>query len=141
MKKTILIVTHSNDHEGVDKVIAHMEADGHNAIRLDTDLFTTKVSLSLFQDNNNLDYVLTTPTAGVGGSQIDALRHRRVALGAGLVEAVVKAYLDAAMGESRVVLLKFLANLTGFKVDDYWTVRRAVQKELQLAVARELGMT
>lgn len=141
MKKSILIVTHSNDHEGVDKVIAHLEADGHNAIRLDTDLFPTKVSLSLFQDNNNLDYVLTTPTVRISGSQIDAVWYRRFAPGAGLVGAVDKAYLDAAMGESREVLLNFLANLTCFKVDDYWTVRRAGQKELQLAVARELGMT
>ena len=141
MKKTILIVTHSNDHEGVDKVIAHLEADSHNAIRLDTDLFPAEVSLSLFQDNNNLDYVLTTPTARISGSQIDAVWYRRFAPGAGLVGAVDKAYLDAAMGESREVLLLYyregqnsrqVAGLLGLQ-------DAAVRKRLQRARDRVRG--
>lgn len=141
MQKNILIVTHSNDHEGVSKVMQHIELLGHTAIRLNTDRFPSENSLALYQDSQGWDYCLTTADASVHGTEIDAVWYRRFAPAAGLQSLVEKPYLSAAQGESREVLLNFLSNLDCFKVDDYWTVRRAAQKELQLAAARKLGMT
>lgn len=138
--KKILIVTHSKDHIGVDKVMAAINARGHQAIRLDTDLFPTEISIALAQDNQHLHYQLQIAGDCYDGSEIDAVWYRRFAPGSALNNMLDKTYLNAAIGESREVLLNFLSNLACFKVDDYWTVRRAAQKELQLSVARQVGL-
>lgn len=138
--KNILIVTHSKDHEGIEKVCQAIRARGHHPIRLNTDLFPTEISISLAQNNQSLDYLLQIDGRHYRGSDIDAVWYRRFSPGSGLNGVIDKAFLNAALGESREVLLNFLSNLQCFKVDDYWTVRRAAQKELQLSVARAVGL-
>lgn len=140
MKKTILIVTHSNDHVGVANVIAQLRLMGHRPVRLDSDLYPTEVSLSLYQDSHTTDYTLVTPEHSIAGREIDAIWYRRFAPAACLVGAVDILYQDIAIKESREVMLNFLTQLDCFKVDDYWVARRAAQKEVQLSAARDAGM-
>lgn len=137
---SILIVTRSDDHEGVDEVAALLRDAGETVHRLDTDRFPTEVRLSLeFGDGApRLELVDGVPPVDLG--TVTAVWYRRQQVGAHIPRELDPQLRAAAIGESRAVLLGLLHALPAFQLDPWAAVRHADHKPLQLALAGQVGL-
>lgn len=140
MKMKVLIVTRSNDNQSVDGVIAAVRERGGEAFRLDTNRFPTDVRL----------------TAGYGGaerltlacedweleldSSLVGVWHRRLAVAEDLPSSMDGQLRQASVQESLLTLMGMLASLDTFVMDPLGRLRVAKNKQLQLRVAKKLGL-
>ncbi|HEX6201836.1 MAG TPA: MvdD family ATP-grasp ribosomal peptide maturase [Thermoanaerobaculia bacterium] len=138
---SVLIVTRSDDNPSVAAVADHVRDLGHRAVRLDTDLFPTEVRLALHEDDAGQRMLLTPP----GGEAVDltavtAIYYRRFNPGARIPAALDPQLRAPSMEESRRTLLGLMASLDAFRLDPYDTVKHAMNKQLQLKLARRAGL-
>ena len=138
---SILIITHSDDNDSVARVIETIARDGDHAIRFDTDRYPTDVRLtayySAFGDER---LTLTNDEGEFDLREVTAVWHRRINFGAQLPANLDKQLRHASLGEASAAAHGMLASLKAFRLDDVRHIRHAENKQLQLQVARELGL-
>ena len=138
---TILIVTHSQDNQAVDKVTAALKDKGHRVIRFNTDLYPQQVQLEASYNANGYQHLLTTEEGEtLRDEDIYAVWYRRFNPAAGLPKDMDSQQRKACKEEAKRTLLGYLQSLDCFVMDDYWQVRRASNKEYQQKLAYRLGI-
>lgn len=144
---TVLIITHSQDNEAVDRVAAAVETRGVRALRVDSDRFPSELTIAI-QDEPNASAIrprgrIVGPTGEVALEDVTAIYYRRFAVGGLLPKDLDPQLRKPSIEESRRVVhgLMFTLETTGaFTLDRLDVVRRAQSKSLQLALARRVGM-
>src|SRR5215208_5420969 len=138
---SILIVTHSNDNDGVARVSEAIARKGGHTIRFDTDRYPTDVRLSAYYGKSGDERLTLTNEEGEFDlREVTAVWHRRLNFGAHLPSGLDRQLRHASLGETSAAAHGMLASLKTFRVDHLHHIRHAENKQLQLQVARELGL-
>ena len=135
-----LIVTKSNDNESVEYVTRALERRGAKPFRLDTDRFPTEVKARIRIEGGRAAAQLESAGDVVDTSEIAGAWHRRVEVGAKIPTTMDKRLRMPSVEESRRVLFGLLASLACPVVDRWRVLRHAEQKQLQLEIARKVGL-
>ncbi|NET58241.1 MAG: MvdD family ATP-grasp ribosomal peptide maturase [Symploca sp. SIO2E6] len=136
---TALIITFSQDNESIPLVIEAIEAKGGRAFRFDTDRFPTEVKLDIYQGNPER-VIITDGEQKLDLSEVSSVWYRRMRYGKKMPETMDKQYRDASIKECRVTVRGMIASIKGFHFDKMANVDLANNKQLQLQVAREVGL-
>ncbi len=138
---SILIVTHSNDNDSVVRVVESIARKGGHAIRFDTDRYPTDVRLtSYYGASGDERLTLTNEDGEFDLREVTAIWHRRINFGANLPPSLDRQLRHASLGEASAAAHGMLASLNAFRMDHLHHIRHAENKQLQLQVARELGL-
>lgn len=136
---TVLIITHSEDNESIPLVIQAIEAQGGKAFRFDTDRFPTEVQLDVYYSATE-QVILSADDQKLNLSEVSAVWYRRIAIGSRIPTTMDKQMRQASIQESRVTIQGMIASIQGFHLDPLPNIRRAENKQLQLQVARKIGL-
>jgi len=136
----VLIVTHSQDNECVDMVTRALEARGARPFRFDTDRFPGEIDVRVRVEGSTRRIEIEREGRVLELGELTAAWHRRLAVGRGIPESLEPQVRSASVEESRRVVLGMLASLTCFVLDPWVRIRQAEVKELQLELARALGL-
>ena len=136
---SILIVTHSNDNDSVARVAEAIARKGGHTIRFDTDRYPTDVRLTAYYGADER-LTLTNEEGEFDLRDVTAIWHRRLNFGAHLPEGLDRQLRHASLGEANAAAHGMLASLKAFRMDHVHHIRHAENKQLQLQVARELGL-
>lgn len=138
---SILIVTHSNDNDSVARVVETIARKGGHTIRFDTDRYPTDVQLTAYYGPSGEERLTLTNEEGEFDlREVTAIWHRRLNFGAHLPAGLDEQLRRASIGEASAAAHGMLASLKAFRVDHVQHIRHAENKQLQLQVARELGL-
>jgi len=138
---SILILTHSNDNDCVTRVIEAIVHKGGRTIRFDTDRYPTDVRLTAYYGPSGDERLTLTNEEGEFDlREVTAIWHRRLSFGANLPEGLDKQLRHASLGEVSAAAHGMLGSLNAFRMDHVRHIRHAENKQLQLQVARELGL-
>lgn len=137
---TVLIITHSDDNESVALVTKAIEERGGGAFRFDTDRFPTEVQLVAEYGETHERLTLTSGDASLDLRNVSAIWHRRLNIGWRLPRDMDRQFRSASLGEARATVMGMLASLNAFRMDAELIIRRAENKQLQIQIARELGL-
>ena len=138
---SVLIITHSEDNESVTRVAETIASKGGQTIRFDTDRYPTEVRLSAcYGTSGDEGLTLTNEEGEFDLREVTAIWHRRLNLGARLPATLDKQLRHASLGEASAAAHGMLASLKAFRMDHLHHIRHAENKQLQLQVARELGL-
>ncbi|MBW4494006.1 MAG: MvdD family ATP-grasp ribosomal peptide maturase [Oscillatoria princeps RMCB-10] len=137
---TVLIITHSEDNESIPMVINAIEERGGKAFRFDTDRFPTEVRLDLCYSGANEQLTLASDSGELNLNEVSAVWYRRIRIGARIPATMDSQLRDASIQESRATVQGAIASIKAFHLDSVPNIRRAENKQLQLQVARELGL-
>ena len=136
---TVLIITHSQDNESIPLVIQAIEAQGKKAFRFDTDRFPTEMQLDVYYGKTER-VTLSVDDQTLDLNEVSAVWYRRIAIGSKIPDSMDKQLRQASMKESRVTIEGMIASINGFHLDPLPNIRRAENKQLQLQIARKLGL-
>lgn len=136
---TVLIITHSEDNESIPLVIQAIEAQGSKAFRFDTDRFPTEVQLDVYYGASE-QVILSADDQKLDLSEVSAVWYRRIAIGSRIPTTMDKQMRQASIQESRVTIQGMIASIQGFHLDPLPNIRRAENKQLQLQIARKIGL-
>jgi MvdD family ATP-grasp ribosomal peptide maturase len=141
---SVLIITHSNDNECVERVTEAIARKGGHTIRFDTDRYPTDVRLTAYYGPSSSPgderLTLTNEASEFDLREVTAVWHRRLSFGAQLPSGLDQQLRQASLGETIAVAHGMLASLKAFRMDHLHHIRHAENKQLQLQVARELGL-
>ena len=138
---SILIITHSDDNESVARVIETIAGKGGQAIRFDTDRYPNEVRLTAYYGSGNDERLTLTNEEGEFDlREVTAVWHRRLSFGAKLPANLDRQMRHASLGETSAAAHGMLASLKAFRMNHLHHIRHAENKQLQLQVARELGL-
>ena len=138
---TVLIITRSDDNESVSMVTEAVARKGGEVIRFDTDRYPTEVRLSAYYGKGDDECLTLTNDEGEFDLRaVEAIWHRRLNFGGQLPMTLDRQLRHASLGETRAAAQGMLASLKAFRMDDVQHIRHAENKQLQLQVARELGL-
>jgi len=137
---TVLIVTHSEDNECVEMVTRALERRGEDCFRLDTDLFPGRIDLRVRVSGEARSVELERDGRVLELGGLTAAWHRRLAVGRSIPETLERQVRAASVEESRRVLHGLLASLGCFVLDPWGRIRLAEAKQLQLELARAVGL-
>jgi MvdD family ATP-grasp ribosomal peptide maturase len=138
---SILIITHSEDNDSVALVAEAIARKGGHTIRFDTDRYPTDVRLSAYYGRlGDERLTLTNEDGEFDLREVTAVWHRRLNFGAQLPAGLDRQLRHASIGEASAAAHGMLASLKAFRVDHVHHIRHAENKQLQLQVARELGL-
>ncbi|HEU4769528.1 MAG TPA: hypothetical protein VFS77_19335, partial [Pyrinomonadaceae bacterium] len=138
---SILIITHTDDNDSVARVAETITRKGGHVIRFDTDRYPTDVRLSAYYGRSGEERLtLTNQDGEFDLREVTAIWHRRLNFGAHLPAGLDKQLRHASLGETSAAAHGMLASLKAFRVDHLRDIRHAENKQLQLQVARELGL-
>ena len=138
---SVLIITHSDDNECVARVTETIARKGGHTIRFDTDRYPTGVRLSAYYGRSGDERLTLTNEEGEFDlREVKAVWHRRINFGTHLPAGLDKQLRHASLGEASAAAHGMLASLKAFRVDHLQHIRHAENKQLQLQVARELGL-
>ncbi|EGJ32444.1 MAG: MvdD family ATP-grasp ribosomal peptide maturase [Moorea sp. SIO3B2] len=142
---TVLIITHSQDNQSIPLVVKAIEEKGGKAFRFDTDRFPTEVQLDVYygknRDGKNTErLILKSEEEKLDLQEVSAVWYRRIAMGARIPSTMDPQMRQASVQESRVTIQGMIASIDGFHLDRVPVVEQAKNKQLQLKVARELGI-
>jgi MvdD family ATP-grasp ribosomal peptide maturase len=138
---SVLIITHSNDNESVARVTGAIARKGGHTIRFDTDRYPTDVRLTAYHGPSGDERLTLTNEQGEFDlREVTAVWHRRLNIGSHLPAGLDKQLRHASLGEASAAVHGMLASLNAFRVDHLHYIRQAENKQLQLQVARELGL-
>ncbi|WP_057830331.1 MvdC/MvdD family ATP grasp protein [Colwellia sp. TT2012] len=138
--KIVLIITHSHDNNSIEEVSGFLKEQGIKAVRFNTDLFPTKITIESYQGDINQQILTIENGEQYKLSDIGAIWYRRFHTGRDLPKDIEAQARKTCFEESKRTLLGYFDALDAFKMDDYWAIRRASSKELQLIKAREHGI-
>jgi MvdD family ATP-grasp ribosomal peptide maturase len=136
----VLIITHSNDNECVARVTEAIARKGGHTIRFDTDRYPTDVRLTAFYDMSDERLTLTNEEGEFDLREVTAVWHRRINFGMNLPATLDEQMRHVSLGEASAAAHGMLASLKAFLMDPLRHIRHAENKQLQLQVARELGL-
>ena len=139
-RAVILIITHSNDNESVRMVMDAVAAQGGIAHRFDTDRFPTAVQLRSESGGDGERLLLAGDDYELDLGSVSAVWYRRVAMGQRIPETMDPQLRRAAIDQSRAAVQGMIASLDAFHLDPVYRLRRAENKQLQLKIAREVGL-
>jgi MvdD family ATP-grasp ribosomal peptide maturase len=138
---SVLIITRSDDNESVQMVVQAIERKGGEAIRFDTDRYPTETRLTAYYGAGDDERLTLTNNQGEFNlREVTAVWHRRLNYGAQLPNTLDRQLRNASLGETRAAAQGMLASLKAFRMDALQRIRHAENKQLQLQVARELGL-
>jgi MvdD family ATP-grasp ribosomal peptide maturase len=141
---SILIITHSDDNESVARVEDAIARKGGQTIRFNTDRYPTDVRLTAYygasSSGDDERLTLTNDEGEFDLREVTAVWHRRLSIGAQLPADLDKQLRHASFGEASAAAHGMLASLKAFRIDHLHHIRHAENKQLQLQVARELGL-
>ena len=138
---TVLIITRSDDNESVPMVAGAVERRGGRSVRFDTDRYPTEVRLTAFYGAGGEERLTLADGEGEFDlREVTAVWHRRLNFGARLPQALDRQLRHASLTEARAAAQGMLASLRAFRVDAVRHIRHAENKQLQLQVAREVGL-
>jgi MvdD family ATP-grasp ribosomal peptide maturase len=138
---TVLIITRSDDNESVQMVSQAIERKGGEVIRFDTDRYPTEVRLSAYYGKAGDERLTLTNNQGEFNlREVTAIWHRRLNFGAQLPSTLDRQLRHASLTETRAAAWGMLTSLKAFRMDALQHIRHAENKQLQLQVARELGL-
>jgi MvdD family ATP-grasp ribosomal peptide maturase len=137
---TVLIITHSHDNESVSLVTKAIEGRGGSAFRFDTDRFPTELRLVAEYGETPERLSLASDDATLDLRDVSAIWHRRLNIGGRLPREMEQQFRNASLGEARATVMGMLASLDAFRMDAEPLIRRAENKQLQIKIARELGL-
>lgn len=136
---TVLIVTFSHDNESIPLVIKALETMGKKAFRLDTDRFPTEVKIDLYSGDQKAG-VITDGEQQLELTEVSSVWYRRMRHGQKLPDSMDSQFREVSLKECRLSIRGMIASLPGFHLDPMTNVDRANHKQLQLQVARQLGL-
>lgn len=136
----VLIVTHSNDHEGVELVSDAIIERGGQVFRFDTDRFPTEVQIQVEYNGTAERVQLVDGDQLLDTSNVTAVWYRRVATGRNLPHSMDPQLRTISLEECRATVNGLIVSLDGFHCNGVTHVRRADNKQLQLKLARESGL-
>ncbi|MEH2208104.1 MAG: MvdD family ATP-grasp ribosomal peptide maturase [Nostoc sp.] len=136
---TILIITHSQDNESIPLVIQAIEAQGKKAFRFDTDRFPTEMQLDIYYGSTKR-VILSVDDQTLDLNEVSAVWYRRIAIGSKIPNSMDRQLRQASLKESRVSIEGMIASIRGFHLDPLPNIRRAENKQLQLQIARDIGL-
>ncbi|MBW4614194.1 MAG: MvdD family ATP-grasp ribosomal peptide maturase [Desmonostoc vinosum HA7617-LM4] len=137
---TVLIITHSEDNESIALVAQAIAEQGGKAFRFDTDRFPTEVQLDVYYGKNSERLILVDGEQKLDLNEVSSVWYRRIAIGAKIPQTMDKQMRQASMQESRVTIQGMITSIRGFHLDSLPSIRLAENKQLQLQVAREIGL-
>ncbi|HLL52472.1 MAG TPA: MvdD family ATP-grasp ribosomal peptide maturase [Myxococcaceae bacterium] len=137
---TVLLLTHSEDNESVRFMLDAIAARGGTAYRLDTDCFPTEVGLEVHHGPAGQRVIVSGPQGRLDLSEVTAVWHRRLRVGKRIPGDMDAQLRSASVDESRAVLVGLVASLDAFHLDWLPAIRNAENKQLQLQVARAVGL-
>ncbi len=141
---SVLIITHSDDNECVARVTDAIAHKGGHTIRFDTDRYPTDVRLTAYYGASGSAgderLTLTNEEGEFDLREVTAVWHRRLNFGAHLPAGLDKQLRHASLSEASAAAHGMLASLKTFRLDHLHHIRHAENKQLQLQVARELGL-
>ena len=138
---SVLIITHSDDNECVARVAEAIAHKGGHTIRFETDRYPTDVRLTAYYGSSGDERLTLTNEQGEFDlREVTAVWHRRINFGAHLPAGLDKQLRHASLGETSAAAHGMLASLRAFRLDHLQHIRHAENKQLQLQVARELGL-
>ncbi|KAB8314179.1 MvdD family ATP-grasp ribosomal peptide maturase [Tolypothrix campylonemoides VB511288] len=137
---TILIITHSQDNQSIPLVLEAIADQGGKAFRFDTDRFPTEVRLDVYYGKGCERLILESDDQKLDLSEVSAVWYRRIAIGVRIPSTMDRQLRQASIGESRATIQGMIASIKGFHLDPIPHIRRAENKQLQLQVAREVGL-
>jgi len=133
---TVLIVTHANDHEGVERVRREIAALGGTSVRFHTNRFPGDDLLTLGSEPGCL--------VGEDGSlpldSVSAIWYRRSRFGSDLPADMDRQFRAPAIEEAKRSFRGMLATTAPFVMDPYQNIRFAENKQLHGQLARSLGL-
>jgi MvdD family ATP-grasp ribosomal peptide maturase len=138
---TVLIITKSDDNESIEFVTDAIKERGGSVFRLNTDRFPTEVKLAARYSKDSEQLILACEQGELDLRKVSAIWHRRLNIGGKIPPDMDRQVRTAAIGESRATLLGMLASLKVFRMDEHEKIKRAGNKQLQLQVAREVGLS
>ncbi|MEH2286381.1 MvdD family ATP-grasp ribosomal peptide maturase [Nostoc sp.] len=136
---TVLIITHSQDNESIPLVIQAIEAQGKKAFRFDTDRFPTEIQLDIYYGSTKR-VILSVDDQTLDLDEVSAVWYRRIAIGSKIPHSMDRQLRQASLKESRVSIEGMIASIRGFHLDPMPNIRRAENKQLQLQIARDIGL-
>jgi MvdD family ATP-grasp ribosomal peptide maturase len=138
---SVLIITHSEDNECVARVAEAIARKGGHTVRFDTDRYPTDVRLTAYYGRSGDERLTLANEEGEFDlREITAIWHRRINFGAHLPARLDNQLRHASLGETSAAAHGMLASLNAFRMDHLHHIRHAENKQLQLQVARELGL-
>ena len=138
--KKILIITYSDDNECIDMVKTAIKEKNSETYRFNTDLFPTGIQLSLAENNKKKRVVISGPEGELNLEEITGIWYRRVRLGDKIPEAMDPELRKASILEARTVFFGFLESVNTFILDRVSKIRIASHKQLQLQIAKKVGL-
>ncbi|BAZ70584.1 MAG: MvdD family ATP-grasp ribosomal peptide maturase [Pelatocladus maniniholoensis HA4357-MV3] len=136
---TVLIVTFSQDNESIPLVMEAIEARGEKAFRFDTDRYPTEVQLDIYSGDSE-QVIITDGEQKLDLSEVSSVWYRRMRYGQKIPNTMDKQYRDASIEETRRTVRGMIASLKGFHFDKMSNVDLTNNKQLQLQVARDIGL-
>jgi MvdD family ATP-grasp ribosomal peptide maturase len=137
---SILIITHSQDNESIEMVTHVLSSRGEKVIRFDTDRFPTDMQLEILYSGNTERVLLIQDEQTNDLADVSAVWYRRINIAGNIPTSMNQQFRRAAIQESRVTVLGLINSLRAFHCDSIPLIRRAENKQLQLQVAREIGL-
>lgn len=138
----ILIVTHSQDDEGINNVITKLQKAGSTTFRFNTDFYPTQIEISSHYTNHTEEIIISHEDVSHNLSTFDAIWYRRDYIGENLPKEMLDIHKRPAIEESRATFDGVLASwgIEKFTLDNVRDCRFADNKQLQLKVANKLGL-
>lgn len=137
---TVLIITYSQDNESIPLVMQAIATQGGQAFRLDTDRFPTEVKLDIHYDRGTERLILASDQSTLDLRDVTAVWYRRIRMGNRIPTTMNPQLRQASVQESGVTIQGMIASLKAFHLDPVHHIRRAEHKQLQLQIARNLGL-
>jgi len=139
-RPVILIITHSNDNDSIPMVMDAVAERGGIAYRFNSDAFPTNIQLSSQYSGDQEHLLLSCDDYELDLGTVSAVWYRRVAMGQRIPETMDPQLRRAAIDESRATIQGMIASLDAFHLDPVYRLRRAENKQLQLKIAKDVGL-
>ncbi len=137
---SVLIITHTQDNESIEMVSEAISRRGDVAIRFDTDRFPTEVQLELLYSGDTERLILAQDGARFDLAEVSGVWYRRLHVGGKIPTQMDEQFRNASIQEARVTIFGLITSLRAFHLDSIPVIRRVENKQLQLQVAREIGL-
>jgi MvdD family ATP-grasp ribosomal peptide maturase len=124
----------------VDSVAAAIRDKGGKSFRFNTDRFPTEVQLIAEYLKGSERLELISPDGKLDLRTVKAIWHRRLEIGGSIPMSLDPQLRMASIGEANRVVKGMLESLKAFRMDPELVIRRAENKQIQLQVARDLGL-
>jgi hypothetical protein len=136
----ILILTHTNDNKSVDKVTEIIKNKGGQVVRFNTDGYPGDLLISTSERNGKWQNSLMINNEVHNIEDFSSIWFRRIRIGERIRALVDQKYIGPSVQEARKTFYGMLAAAECFQFDCFWRLEMADRKQLQLKVAKEVGL-